>query len=83
IELRSVDYASAILSRMHDRGYAADAATLNILLRGASLLRMNDVVEALAAIIQQVIVEGRCHESMKELRPLSLLHLMRDGELQG
>lgn len=51
---KSLDLTRATLHLMHERGVKADIVTLNTLLRGASLLRMNRTVQHLVQLIDDV-----------------------------
>jgi len=72
---------------MHERGLKADIITLNTLLRGASLLRMNHAVEHLVHLIDHIsprsnlpveflrsLLTGRMRMETRELRDVDVEH---------
>lgn len=76
-DVGSVDLTRAVLFKMHASGHAADIVTLNTLIRGASLLRMNSAVEALASCIDQSSLS-----SPKEIPTVRLSSLLQSSRVQ-
>jgi len=72
-DAKSLDLTRATLHLMHERGLKADIITLNTLLRGASLLRLNHGVEHLVHFIDRI-----SHSDL----PVESLHSFLTGRMR-